>query len=147
MVYRLRSPWRDGTTEIVMSPLDFVARLAALVSPPRSNLIRYHGVFAPAAKLRKSAISSSPSESLLRKPKLTNPVRRNLLWAELMARVFGVNVLRCPKCGGECRVIACIDDPPVIRKILNHMGLSAQPIELAPARGPPLDCIDVPTAV
>jgi len=147
MVYRLRSPWRDGTTEIVFSPLDFIAHLAALVPPPRSNLVRYHGVFAPAAKLRQSAISSSPSEALTRKTKKTNPVRRNLLWAELMARVFGVNVLRCPKCGGECRVIACIDDPPVIRKILNHMGLSTEPIELAPARGPPIDHIDVPTAV
>ena len=60
-----------------------------------------------------------------------------------MARVFGVNVLRCPKCGGEGRVIACIDDPTVIRKILNHMGLSAEPIGLAPARGPPLDYVDV----
>ena len=147
MVYRLRSPWRDGTTEIVFSPLDFIARLAALVPPPRSNLIRYHGVFAPAAKLRKSAISSGLSEALVRKPNRTNPVRRNLLWAELMARVFGVNVLRCPKCGGECRVIAMIDDPPVIRKILGHMGLPTEPIELAPARGPPLDYVDVPTAL
>jgi len=56
-------------------------------------------------------------------------------------------LFRCPKCGGECRVIACIDDPTVIRKILNHMGLSAEPIELAPARGPPIDYVDVPTAV
>ena len=106
MVYRLRSPWRDGTTEIVFSHLDLIAHLAALVPPPHSNLVRYHGVFAPAAKLPKSAISSGLSEALVRKPKRTNPVRRNLLWAELMARVVGLNVLRCPKCGGECRGIA-----------------------------------------
>jgi Putative transposase len=44
--YRLKTPYRDRTTHIVLEPLDFVARLAALVRPPRVHLTRYHGVFA-----------------------------------------------------------------------------------------------------
>ena len=63
--------------------------------------------------------------------------RRNLLWAELMSRVFGINVLKCPECSGQCRVIACIEDPKVIRKILRHLGLPTQGATLHPARGPP----------
>ena len=50
--YRLKTPYRDGTTDILLEPLDFLARLAALVPPPRIHLTRYHGVFAPHAALR-----------------------------------------------------------------------------------------------
>ena len=50
--YRLKTPYRDGTTHIVLEPVDFMARLAALVPPPRVHLTRYHGVFAPHAALR-----------------------------------------------------------------------------------------------
>jgi hypothetical protein len=45
--YQLKTPYRDGTTHVLFEPLDFIARLAALVPKPRVNLTRYHGVFAP----------------------------------------------------------------------------------------------------
>ena len=45
--YSLKTPYRDGTTYIIFEPLDFIARLAALVPRPRVNLTRFHGVFAP----------------------------------------------------------------------------------------------------
>jgi hypothetical protein len=47
---KLKTPWRDGTTHLVMSPLEFMQRLAALVPRPRLHLIRFHGVLAPNAK-------------------------------------------------------------------------------------------------
>lgn len=42
---QLKTPYRDDTTHVVLEPLDFIARLAALVRSPRVNLTRYHGVF------------------------------------------------------------------------------------------------------
>ena len=45
--YQLKTPYNNGTTHVVFEPLDFLARLAALVPRPRVNLTRYHGVFAP----------------------------------------------------------------------------------------------------
>ena len=42
--YTLKTPYRDGTTHIVLEPLDLMARLAALVPPPRMHLTRFHGV-------------------------------------------------------------------------------------------------------
>jgi hypothetical protein len=50
--YQLKTAYRDGTTHIVLDPLDLMARLAALVPPPRMHLRRFHGVFAPHSKLR-----------------------------------------------------------------------------------------------
>lgn len=47
VVYTLKTPYRDGTTQVAFEPVDFIARLAALVPKPRVNLTRYHGVLAP----------------------------------------------------------------------------------------------------
>jgi hypothetical protein len=46
VVYTLKTPYRDGTTQVAFDPVDFIARLAALVPKPRVNLTRYHGVLA-----------------------------------------------------------------------------------------------------
>ena len=39
----MASPWRDGMTHLVMSPLEFMQHLAGLVRRPRQHLIRFHG--------------------------------------------------------------------------------------------------------
>jgi hypothetical protein len=44
--YQLKTPHRHGTTHVIFEPLDFIARLAALIPRPRANLTRFHGVFA-----------------------------------------------------------------------------------------------------
>jgi hypothetical protein len=49
--YALKTPYRDGTTHVIFEPLDFIARLAALVPKPRVNLNQFHGVFAPRRKM------------------------------------------------------------------------------------------------
>jgi len=48
----MKTPYRDGTTHIVLEPLDTIAQLAALVPPPRVHLTRYHGTFVSHAALR-----------------------------------------------------------------------------------------------
>jgi hypothetical protein len=49
---QLKTAYRDGTSHVLLEPLDFLARLAALVPPPRAHLTRYHGVFAAASAWR-----------------------------------------------------------------------------------------------
>ena len=48
---------------------------------------------------------------------------RRLAWSELLRRVFAEDVLRCSRCGGEMRLVAVIENPAVIAKILKHLGL------------------------
>ena len=64
VVLKLKTPWRDGTTHLVMSPLEFMQRLAALVPRPRLHLIRVHGVLAPSfttsAKLHALVVPQEP---------------------------------------------------------------------------------------
>ena len=56
VVLQLKTPYRDGTTHLVTTPLEFLQRLAALVPRPRRRLIRFHGVLAPNATLRSQIV-------------------------------------------------------------------------------------------
>ena len=64
---------------------------------------------------------------------------RRLDWAALLRRVFGDEVTQCPRCGDALRVLAFITDPRVTAHILEHLGLTSDPVPIAPARGPPDD--------
>ena len=60
LLYRLKRRWRNGTTHVVFEPLEFIGKLAALVPPPRFNLVRYHGILAPAARWRSQVLPPGP---------------------------------------------------------------------------------------
>jgi hypothetical protein len=55
-------------------------------------------------------------------------------WARLLRRVFDIDLEHCPQCGGELRVIAAIEEPAVIVRILTHLGLPARAPPRSPAR-------------
>jgi uncharacterized protein YbaR (Trm112 family) len=57
-------------------------------------------------------------------------------WAELLRRTFEIDVLACPECGGRLRLLATIEQPAVVRKILSHLGIPAECPEPLPARSP-----------
>jgi len=128
--YRLKTPYRDGTTHIVLEPLDLMARLAALVPPPRMHLTRYHGVFAPHSKLRAavtpahrgSGAATQPVADPARPP-TPGPVAMN--WARRLQRVFGIEIDSCARCGSRLKIIASIEDPQVIAQILSHLERTA----------------------
>ena len=141
VVLKLKTAWRDGTTHLVMSPLEFMQRLAVLVPRPRLHLIRFHGVLAPNAKLRALVVPQEPEPAAQATPPAGceancvhhSPVR--LSWAKLLKRVFELDLEHCPNCGGELKIIAAILEQPVIEKILTHLGLQARAPPRSPARG------------
>jgi hypothetical protein len=128
VVLKLKSPTRDGTTHIVMPPQEFMQRLAALVPRPRLHLIRFHGVLAPNAKLRAAVIPQSAQKDSAPAHEHANGQAARMRWARLLKRVFDIDVERCA-CGGRLKIIAAIEEPVVIVRILTHLGL--------PARAPP----------
>jgi hypothetical protein len=63
-----------------------------------------------------------------------------MTWAQRLKRVFGIDIETCPACGGAVRIIACIEDPVVIEKILAHLDAKASEPEAPqrpPCRAPP----------
>jgi hypothetical protein len=124
-----------------------LARLAALVPPPRAHCIHFYGVFAPAAAWRSAVVPGSFSNPAIATPGVTSsgePAketaglakrrRPNYSWSSLMKRVFEIDVLSCPACGGPMTVIAVIEQTEVARKILECLGLPSRAPPLAPAR-------------
>jgi hypothetical protein len=135
---KLKTPWRDGTTHLFMSPLEFMHRLAALVPQPRLHLIRFHGVLAPNANLRPLVVPQGPPEQEGPAAEAAAAAECELEpaqamphligWARLLKRVFDIDMHTCPNCGGgELKIIAAILERPVIEKILTHLGLDPPP--------------------
>ena len=156
-----------------LTPLELIARIAALVPPPRTHRHRYFGVLAPNSPLRAAvtalaqpakqvAVQADPAATGEGAPGVTPlghaisptpepaPPKRSpahYLWAVLIARIYEVFPLLCPMCGGQMRLIAFITEGTQIRKILDHIGVDLEPPHISPARGPPLwdDCSDAQT--
>ena len=58
-------------------------------------------------------------------------------WAQRLKRVFGIDVEHCEQCGGPLKIIASIEDPLLIGKILQHLQEKGEYVAAHPARGPP----------
>ena len=159
VVYRFRKPQRFGKQAVVMDPLTFLSRLAALIPPQRFHMLSYYGVLAPAASRRDEIVRALPrmrgraplgsadeeepsschaentramasSSDAVKQSERRRPER--LTWAELVRRVWLTDVLRRP-CGGRRRVLSMVFNPHSIERILRHLGLP----HVAPPRAPP----------
>ena len=147
MRYQLKAPYKDGTTHMIFEPLDFIARLAALVAKPRVNLTRYHGLFAPNSHHRalvtpaKRGKGAKPNASDAGQQRTPAERRASMSWAQRLKRVFWIDIQTCAACGGAMRIIACIKDAVVIQTILVHLDKKAhaqEPRRLPPGRAPPV---------
>jgi hypothetical protein len=58
----LKTPWADGTRHVIVEPLEFLEKLAALIPRSRVNLVLYHGILAPHARRRSRVLASASSE-------------------------------------------------------------------------------------
>jgi hypothetical protein len=88
--FALKNPFRDGTTYILFSPLDFLSKLAALVPRLRHNLVRYHGVLArgcrqPNARMKKLVV---PSRYKRNKAKIDRSKRESVTESDEADKLF-----------------------------------------------------------
>jgi hypothetical protein len=107
-----------------MTPMEFMARLSALTPPPRSSLVRYHGVLAPNSPWRVAVVPLPPGAAEVGDgPEATATERVGeggtrevstkwvpIDWARLLWRVWGVDALKCPACDGRMKMIAAVTE-------------------------------------
>jgi len=116
----------------ILDPLDFLAEFTQHIPPKGAHLVRYYGWYsnkargmrrkaAEAAAMARGESGGGESSSAVQPP----PSRASQTWAMLIKRVYEVDPLLCPKCGGEMKVVAFIEPPQaeVIERILKHCGL------------------------
>ena len=149
----------------MLKPFELLDRLAKLIPPPRYHQHFYHGVLAPNRALRAKIRALAGKEPRLAKPELQEiigkdeqtsqassvplialansvneeekPRKISFGWAKLIARIYEVLPLICPRCQGEMKIISFIEDKETIWKILTCLNEPIEPPRIAPARGPP----------
>lgn len=140
---RFKRGWDDGTTGVLLTPHQLIARLAAIILQPGRNLVHYHGVFAPAARGRAEIVPAppEPTTACARRLPPRAPGSRGepswIPWAELLRRVFAVDALLYPGCGGRMRVHAVVQGRWAPGRVLGTLGRPSSTPRLWLARGPP----------
>jgi len=137
---------------VVLEPFELLARICAIVPPPRFHLLRYHGVLAGHSRLRARVVpagaraqvapAAAPADSPVpvqlglfeRDPARVRPSRHP--WAWLLKRVFAVDVTQCGRCGGRMRVLEIAADERAARRVLGQLGLGPR-APPAPRPAPP----------
>ncbi|WP_233261940.1 transposase [Vitiosangium sp. GDMCC 1.1324] len=115
IAWRMKRPLPEGTRHLLFTGLELLRRLASLVPPPRTNLTRIHGMFAPEARVRpfllsaaaapgeeEAAASGAAARAMWRKSQRA----RRQDWEGLLRKTCAVDVFSCPRCGGRRRVLA-----------------------------------------
>ncbi len=95
---------------------------------------KHRALVTPAKRGRgnKARVTDGPSTPAQR--------RASMSWAQRLKRVFRIDIETCGECGGAMKVIACIEDPVVIKQILDHLNNKAEigePRALRESRAPP----------
>jgi hypothetical protein len=152
LIYQLPRPGPLGQTALALTPLELLDRLAVLIPPPRRHRHRYHGVLAPNAPLRAAATAraglsmeepthasspNAPTQTPAQEVTEKSCSPSTYLWAMLLARIYEVFPLVCPRCGEPMQIIAFVTEVDSIQRILEHLGEPTQAPPIASARGPP----------
>ena len=149
--HRPEQQQQQRSIELRLSASEFLDRVAALIPPPRKHRHRYFGVLAPNSPWRAlvaanagrklGAGSKAPRPKTVRTgfgaARAGHPSRH--LWAQSLARIYGVFALKCSGCGGRVRLVGFITEPAMVRQILEHIGEPTSAPAIAPARSPPLE--------
>ena len=108
---------------------DFVAAVTAHIPNARQKYTNYYGWYSNKSRgLRRRAagpVAVNPDQSDA-VPLVAPPLHQKEYaksWAMLLRKVWEVDPLLCPKCGGAMKILAVINDPDVVRKILDHLKL------------------------
>jgi len=105
-----------------MDYLEFIARVTSHIPDKGQVTVRYYGLYGNAhrGKVRKAQMDKHPSIIVEEE----NPRVPRRGWAEMIRKVYEVDPLVCPQCGGQMKVIAFITDYAVVDRIINHLKLT-----------------------
>ena len=134
VIYRSRLNAKINRNFEVFTATDFLAAITQHIPDKGAQMVRYYGWYSN--KMRGVRQRGVPPELVPRRPGLSPPPPRQLpskKWRDVILRVWHVDPLRCPVCQSPMRVLAVIDDPRVVEKILRHLGAWHDP----PSAGPP----------
>jgi len=113
---------KDGKQDKIFDALEWLAAMCSHVPNKGEQMVRYYGYYSNVSRgKRKKQDLDDIIPSILEPEGSSKAFRKN--WARLIQKIYEVDPLTCPKCSGTMKVISCIEDEEVIKKILKHLGL------------------------
>ena len=112
---------KDGTNTKDFDAVYFIASLCSHIPNMGEQMIRYFGYYSNVCRGRRKRQNSDRPDFIITDDEHTKGC--NKFWAHLIKKIYEVDPLICPKCGGNMRIIAFIEDYKVIRKILDYLGI------------------------
>jgi hypothetical protein len=105
-----------------MDYLEFIARVTSHIPDKGQVTVRYYGFYANAhrGKIKKASLEAFPLRMVEEE---LRPIPSKG-WAEMIRKVYEVDPLICPRCGGRMKVIAFLTDYAVVDKIINYLKLT-----------------------
>ena len=79
------------------------------------------GFYSNVCRGRRKKEDADESDFVIQDNEYTKGVNKS--WAHLIKKIYEVDPLICPKCGGNMRIIAFIEDYKVVKKILDYLGI------------------------
>lgn len=151
LLYELLHPRRDGSTHLLLDPLELIEKLSVLVPSPRFHLVRFHGLLAPHAAWRSEVIPrcldavdqeapAAMSRDVASAVAGASPAPSRspgLSWSAFLKRVFALDVLLCPRCGGRRRLVGVSTGGERLRALLDRLALGDCAAARGPSRSPP----------
>jgi hypothetical protein len=117
VVYRAK----DGSEEKVFDALEWLAAMCSHIPDRGEQMVRYYGYYSNVSRGKRKETEDDGVPAILEADKSSKGYRKN--WARLIQKIYEVDPLTCPKCGGIMRILAFIEDQEVIKAILKHLGL------------------------
>jgi len=113
---------KNSTESEHMDYLEFIARVTSHIPEKGQVMIRYYGIYANAHRGKKKKAGVDPSCPPIIEDEASFIPSRG--WADMIRKVYEIDPLRCPKCGGQMRVIAFITDYSAMDRIITLLKLT-----------------------
>ena len=134
LVYTMKRVFSDGTRAVVLSPMELIEKLCAMVPPPRAHQSLYTGVFSSHSQWRNLVVLGPTARKGFNPETVDKKKVKNHRRAQLLKRVFKIDVGTCPKCGTDMEIRSAVHDHESIQRYMRHLGLPVHPPTIAPAR-------------
>ena len=142
---KLKTKWSDNTTHIELTSNEFIEKLVALIPPSFFHMQRYYGILSSHSKDRGYIVpqntndealnETQDAENIVSKTK-PNPVpkRKYIPWADLLKRVFKIDILECPNCQSRMKVVGMYTHGAEMIAILESLGIKTHPPHASPPK-------------
>ena len=112
---------KSGSDTKEFDAVDFIASICSHIPNKNEQMVRYTGYYSNVCRGRRKKQGTCESDCVIEGEEYNKGANKS--WARLIKKIYEVDPLICPKCGGDMRIIAFIEDYGVIRKILDYLGI------------------------